>query len=147
MLSLGIAIVAVIVINAVFTFVQEYRAERVIEALGCSCRFGFGGAGRKAARNPGPRGCSWRPCSPGRRRQGSADARLIEATRLMVNNAPLTGESTPVPELQSVLMGIFWRAQILFLLVRTASAAMAERWFLPPACRRSSPDRAPHRYN
>ncbi len=33
MLGLGVAILCVIVINAVFTFVQEYRAEKTIEKL------------------------------------------------------------------------------------------------------------------
>ena len=34
MLTLGIAIVAVIVINAVFTFIQEYRAEKALDRFG-----------------------------------------------------------------------------------------------------------------
>lgn len=33
MLTLGLAIIVVILINAIFTFIQEYRAERSIEKL------------------------------------------------------------------------------------------------------------------
>src|SRR4030042_6209781 len=33
MLTLGLAIMAVIFINAVFTFIQEYKAEKALEAL------------------------------------------------------------------------------------------------------------------
>src|SRR4030065_1699613 len=33
MLTLGFAIIAVIFINAIFTFIQEYRAEKSLEAL------------------------------------------------------------------------------------------------------------------
>ena len=98
MLTLGIAIIAVIVINAIFTFIQEYRAEKALEALKkllpfrvTVCREGReaelfvdevvpGDVIRLAEGNKVP-----------------ADLRLVDANDLRVNNASLTGESEPVP--------------------------------------------------
>lgn len=94
MLSLGIAIVAVIVINAFFTFIQEYRAEKVIEALQKQLPFMV-----KAVRAGKQTEMHAREMVPGdllivsEGDKVPADARLIEANMLMVNNAPLTGES------------------------------------------------------
>lgn len=94
MLSLGIAIVAVVVINAFFTFVQEYRAERVIEALQKQLPFRV-----KVVRDGQQREISARDVVPGdilvllEGDRIPADARLVDANRMLVNNAPLTGES------------------------------------------------------
>jgi len=94
LLRLGIAIVAVIFINAIFTFIQEYRTEKAIEELrkmlpfkvavireGAECEIDAG------------------ELVPGDLvllREGDkvpADARIVQTSRLTVNNAPLTGES------------------------------------------------------
>jgi len=94
MLALGIAIVAVVVINAFFTFIQEYRAERVIEALQKQLPFRV-----KVVRGGRQREVLARDIVPGDimvLQEGDrvpADARLVDANRMLVNNAPLTGES------------------------------------------------------
>lgn len=94
MLALGLAIVAVVVINAFFTFIQEYRAERVIEALQKQLPFRV-----KAVRDGRQREIPARDVVPGDimvLQEGDrvpADARLVDANRMLVNNAPLTGES------------------------------------------------------
>jgi len=90
------AIVAVIVINALFSFFQEYKAERASAALRQllpdRVRVLRGG---KAAE------VHAREIVPGDLlllQEGDrvpADARLIEAVFIKVNNAPLTGESEP----------------------------------------------------
>ena len=95
---LGAAIVGVIVVNAVFTFVQEFRAERAVDALRNLLPYNV-----KVVRDGAVRDIPARDVVPGDvmiLAQGDkvpADARLIEASRLTVNNASLTGESDPKP--------------------------------------------------
>ena len=97
MLTLGAAIIAVIFINAVFTFIQEYRAEKALEALKKLLPFYV-----KGMRDGKEKEIHAREVVPGDvilLSEGDkipADARLIEASDLKVNNAPLTGESEPV---------------------------------------------------
>jgi sodium/potassium-transporting ATPase subunit alpha len=96
MLTLGIAITAVIFVNAVFTFIQEYRAERALEALKKLLPFYV-----KILRDGTEKEIHAREVVPGDiiiLSEGDkipADARLIETCELKVNNAPLTGESEP----------------------------------------------------
>ncbi|MFN0155961.1 MAG: cation-translocating P-type ATPase [Gaiella sp.] len=104
--QLSAAIVAVILVNAVFAFFQEFRAERATEAL---------------------RGLL--PQAAGVRRDGAlvevpaaeivvgdllvlragdrvpADAELVERARLRVDNSVLTGESRPVEPVELVFAG------------------------------------------
>jgi sodium/potassium-transporting ATPase subunit alpha len=94
MLSLGIAIIAVIFINAIFTFVQEYRAERSIEALHKLLPFHA-----MVIRDGVEQEISGTQLVPGDRillKEGDrvpADTRIMESFTLTVNNACLTGES------------------------------------------------------
>jgi len=94
---LGIALLGVACLNAGFAFVQEYRAERAMEAL------------RKflPQRVSVRRGGSERTVLAEELVPGDvlllaegdripADARIVESHRLVVNHAPLTGESTPI---------------------------------------------------
>ncbi len=96
LLSLGLAIVGVILINAVFTFIQEYRAERALAALKALLPFNV-----KVVREGRQREIPAREVVPGdlfileAGDKVPADGRLIEVNRLMVNNAPLTGEAEP----------------------------------------------------
>jgi sodium/potassium-transporting ATPase subunit alpha len=96
LLSLGLAIVGVIVINALFTFIQEYRAERAVAALKALLPFNV-----KVIRDGFQKEVPARKVVPGdvflleAGDKVPADGRLLEVNRLMVNNAPLTGESDP----------------------------------------------------
>ncbi|MGQ9687861.1 MAG: cation-translocating P-type ATPase [Desulfobaccales bacterium] len=98
LLSLGLAIIGVIFINAVFTFIQEYRAERALVALKGLLPFNVRVI-REGRRQEVPA----REVVPGdvflleAGDKVPADGRLLEVNRLMVNNAPLTGESDPKP--------------------------------------------------
>ncbi len=94
MASLGLAIVAVIILNAVFTFVQEYRAEKAVEALRKLLPYNV-----KVRRNGIRKEVPSSEVAPGdiillaEGDKVPSDARLIKSDGLMVNNAPLTGES------------------------------------------------------
>ncbi len=98
MLTLGLAIIGVIFINALFTFIQEYRAEKSVEKLRLLLPFNV-----KVIREGKEKEISAKDIVPGDLivlSEGDkipADSRLIDTTYLMVNNAPLTGESDPVP--------------------------------------------------
>ncbi len=98
MLTLGIAIIGVIFINAIFTFIQEYRAEKAVEKLKLLLPFNV-----KVIRDGKEKEIPAREVVPGdlvlltEGDKVPADLRLIETTSLMVNNAPLTGESEPQP--------------------------------------------------
>ncbi|MEK7267211.1 MAG: cation-transporting P-type ATPase, partial [Nitrospirota bacterium] len=97
MLTLGIAIIAVIFINAVFTFIQEYRAEKALEELKKLLPFYV-----KVLRDGKEKEIYARDIVHGdvillsEGDKVPADARLIETSGLRVNNAPLTGESEPM---------------------------------------------------
>jgi len=95
--ALAWTIVAVIVLNAVFSFVQEYQAEKAVEALKRLLPVRAG-----VYRDGSIKGVLARELVPGDiiiMEAGdhiSADARLIEATELRTDNSSLTGESEPV---------------------------------------------------
>ena len=94
--TLGWAILGVIVINAVFAFFQEYRAERAVQALHQLLP-----AKAWVLRCGQPQEVPRKDLVPGdillleEGEQIPADARLIEATGMRVDNSSLTGESKP----------------------------------------------------
>lgn len=91
---LGVAILAVIVINALFTFIQEYRTEKAIEELRKLLPFRV-----MVIREGVETEIDAREIVPGDLillREGDkvpVDGRVVLSNRLTVNNAPLTGES------------------------------------------------------
>ncbi|HUV03381.1 MAG TPA: cation-transporting P-type ATPase [Desulfobacteria bacterium] len=95
-LNLGIAIIGVIFINAVFTFYQEYKAERAAEALKMLLA-----PEAKVIRSKKELLIPAREVVVGdiillsEGDRVPADGRLTEQYELKVNNAPLTGESLP----------------------------------------------------
>lgn len=94
---LGWALLGVSVLNALFSFVQEFRAERAMEELKK-----FLPQRVMAIRDGDEHEVAADQLVPGdiiQLREGDrvpADTRLVESHDLMVNNAPLTGESIPV---------------------------------------------------
>ncbi|MBH0200987.1 MAG: cation-transporting P-type ATPase, partial [Nitrospira sp.] len=96
MATLGWAILGVILINAIFAFFQEYKAERAVHALHRLLP-----ARAWVLRSNQPHDVSRSEIVPGdvllieEGEQIPADARLIEATDMRVDVSSLTGESRP----------------------------------------------------
>jgi sodium/potassium-transporting ATPase subunit alpha len=94
---LGWALGGVALLNALFSFVQEYRAEKAMAALRH-----FLPPRVEVLRNGHPETLLAEELVPGDLlllKEGDrvpADARLVETKELTVNNAPLTGEAQPV---------------------------------------------------
>ena len=97
MAVLGWALFGVSVLNALFSFVQEYRAERAMEELQKFLPQKI--SVRRDGRDMEIAADELVPGDILQVREGDkipADARLTEIHDLTVNNAPLTGESNPV---------------------------------------------------
>ena len=93
----AVAIAVIVLFAVLLGFVQEYRAERAIEACGGWRRPRPPWCG--TARRWRCRRATWCPATSSCLRAGDrvpADARLIEAVNLQVDEAALTGESVPV---------------------------------------------------
>ena len=96
MATLGWAILGVILINAIFAFFQEYRAERAVQALR-----GMLPAKAWVIRDGQQRQIARSELVPGdvlvleEGEQVPADARFTEVSGMLVDNASLTGESKP----------------------------------------------------
>ncbi len=94
---LAIAIVAVIVVNAIFSFAQEYRAERAVEALR-----GILPQRVRVRRDGRPREIAAEEIVPGdvvllaAGDRVCADGELLQEIELRVDLSTLTGESRPV---------------------------------------------------
>ncbi len=94
---LGWALLGVSVLNALFSFVQEYRAERAMEELKKLLPQRV-----RAVRSGQESEIPAEDLVPGdiiTLREGDripADARLVESHDLVVNTAPLTGEAAPI---------------------------------------------------
>jgi len=102
----AIAIVAILVLNAVIGFIQEYRADRALEALKA-----MAAPSATVLRIEGTRVIPAAEVVPGDivlLEAGGvvpADLRLFEAARLRAEEATLTGESVPVEKITRPLGG------------------------------------------
>jgi magnesium-transporting ATPase (P-type) len=104
--ALGVAIIIVILINAIFAFVQEYRAEKAIEALRNLLP-----PMARVVRDGQVQDIEARLLVPGDviyLEEGdavSADSRLVYSADLRVDNSALTGEVDPVVRRADSLCG------------------------------------------
>ena len=98
MALLGWALLGVALLNAVFSFVQEYRAERAMQELQKFlprlARIRRGGDERET---PAAEIVPGDVLLLAEGDRIPADARLVESADLLVDNAPLTGESRALP--------------------------------------------------
>ena len=97
MLLLGAALLGVSVLNALFSFAQEFRAERAMEALRKLLPQRV--TARRGGEDIETHAEELVPGDVILLREGDripADARLVECDALLVSNAPLTGESVPL---------------------------------------------------
>jgi magnesium-transporting ATPase (P-type) len=126
----GVAVIAVIVINAIFSFWQEYRAERATEALKKLLP-----AYARVRRDGEETRLLASELVPGDiviLEEGdniSADARLLQVSDLRTNNSTLTGESEPVRKLADPVLqeGLSWTQMPNLLFAGTSvSAGSAE---------------------
>jgi len=101
--QLGWAILAVIVVNGTFSFLQEYRAERAVEMLQALLAHSIG-----VLRDGGRVRLPVSRVVPGDRvilaegDQVPADGQLLSAEGLRVDQSPLTGESHPVFKMPAI---------------------------------------------
>ncbi len=102
----GIVILAIVIINAVIGFVQEYRAEQAMEALKELAR-----PDAKVRRDGKVQKVPSKSLVPGdiimvdAGDAISADARIVQAANLRAQEASLTGESNPVSKNTDTLSG------------------------------------------
>lgn len=101
--QLGFAIIAVIIINAIFSFWQEYQAEKAIEALKRILP-----TTAKVVREGKSEEIPASQLVPGdimvleEGHNISADARLVESFQMKVDSSTLTGESRPVRKVAEI---------------------------------------------
>ncbi len=101
--QLGVAIIAVIIINAIFSFWQEYEAEKATEALKKILP-----THAKVIRDGKEEKILAEKLTPGDvivLEEGdniSADARLVESYQMKVDTSTLTGESRPVRKISKI---------------------------------------------
>lgn len=112
LLNLGIAIVIVIIINGIFSYIQETKAEKALEELKKLLPFKV-----KVMRDGKINEISVNQVVPGDLiilEEGDkvpADSRVIEAKNFFVNNALLTGESEPQKRTDEPYVGEYLDSQ------------------------------------
>lgn len=106
--QLGVAIVIVVLVNGVFSFAQEFRAERAVRAL--SALLPETAVVRRGGKKVTIPASELVPGDIVLLREGdriSADARVIRSSELKVDMSALTGESEPVTRSSGALPGTY----------------------------------------